>query len=53
MDDAEKSTIHRTIKEMRTKYRREVGESYIVLPQLLSSYSDVNPEAAVARWVDN
>jgi len=48
-----KSTIHRVIEKMRTKYRREVGDSYIVLPQFLRTYSDVNPEAVVALQVDN
>lgn len=48
-----KSTIHRVLEKMRTKYRREVGDSYIVLPQFLRTYSDVNPEALVALQVDN
>ena len=48
-----KSTIHRVLEKMRTMYRREVGDSYALLPEFLRSYSDVNPEAVVALQVDN
>ena len=53
MDDSEKLTIHRIVEKMRTKYRREVGDFYVVLPLFLYSYSDVNLEAVLALQVDN
>ena len=38
---------------MRTKYRCEVGDSHVTLPQLIHSYSDINLEAVIALEVDN
>ncbi len=32
-----KSTIHRVLEKMRTMYRREVGDSYALLPEFLRS----------------
>jgi hypothetical protein len=38
---------------MRAKGRGEAGDSYMLLPQFLCSYSDQNPEVVIAPQVDD
>jgi hypothetical protein len=48
-----KSSIHRTLEQMRARHQSEVRDSYSLLPQFLRQYSDLNPEAVVALQVDD